>query len=104
MQEVYQIFLQRSCVQATPLWTSHQKGESPHCGKAINRANNLEKHLRSCEKAPKHPTKRQLCQTALYGPISSEYGPSTPKKLMVEDMHVGGAPAEQVPFRGANSS
>ena len=27
-------------------------------GKAINCANNLEKHLRSCEKAPTHPDKQ----------------------------------------------
>ena len=26
-QEVYQILLQQSCTQATPLWTSHQKRE-----------------------------------------------------------------------------
>ena len=29
----------------------------PHCSKTINRANNLEKHLRSCEKASTHPSK-----------------------------------------------
>ena len=29
-----------------------KKKKFPHCSKTINRANNLEKHLRSCEKAP----------------------------------------------------
>ena len=52
-----------------------------------------ERHLRSCEKAPTHPAKRQLCQTALDGPTSSENGPSTPKKLIVEEVQVSGAPA-----------
>ena len=94
MQEVYQIILQRNCPQATSLWTSHQKEKCTHCGETINRANNLEKHLRSCEKAPTHPTKRQLRQTALDGPTSSENGPSTPKKLIVEEVQVDGAPAE----------
>ena len=32
--------------------------ECPHCCKTINPANNLEKHLRSCEKAPTHSIKR----------------------------------------------
>ena len=68
----------------------------PHCSKIINRTNNLEKHLRSFEKAPAHPANRQLCQTTLDGPTSSENGPSTPKKLMVEEVQVGGAPAEHV--------
>ena len=49
-----------------------KKGKCPHCGKAINRVNNLEKHLRSCEKAPTYPTKQQLCQATLDGPTSSE--------------------------------
>ena len=71
-----------------------KKEKRPHCSKAINRANNLEKHLRSCEKAPTHPSKQQLRQTTLYGPTSLENGPSTPKKLMVEEVRVGRAPAE----------
>ena len=29
MQEVYQMFLKRSCAQAAPVWTSNQKGEMP---------------------------------------------------------------------------
>ena len=45
-----------------------KKEKCPHCSKTINRANDLEKHLRSCEKAPTHPSKRQLCQTTLDGP------------------------------------
>ena len=36
-----------------------KKEKCPHCGKTINCANNLEKRLRSCEKAPTHPAKRQ---------------------------------------------
>ena len=71
-----------------------KKKKWPHYGKTINCANNLEKHLRNCEKAPAHPAKQQLHQTALNGPTSSENGPSTPKKLIVEGMQVGGAPAE----------
>ena len=71
-----------------------KKEKCPHCSKTINRANNLEKHLRSCEKAPTHPSKRQSCQTTLDGPTALENGPSTPKKLMVEEVQVGGAPAE----------
>ena len=64
------------------------------CGKTINRTNNLEKHL-SCEKAPPtNPAKRQLHQTTLDGPASSENGLSKPKKLIVEKIQVGGAPAE----------
>ena len=50
--------------------------------------------MRSCEKAPTHPSKQQLCQTTLDGPTALENGPSTPKKLMVEVVQVGGAPAE----------
>ena len=34
-----------------------KKEKCLHCSKTINRANNLEKHLRSCEKAPTHPSK-----------------------------------------------
>ena len=54
----------------------------------------MEKHLRSCEKAPTHPAKQQLHQTTLDGPTSSKNGPSTHKKLMVEEVQVGGAPTE----------
>ena len=43
---------------------------------------------------PTHPAKRQLHQTALDGLTSSKNGPSTPKKLIVEEMQVGGVPAE----------
>ena len=71
-----------------------KKEKCPHSGKAINRANNLEKHFRSCEKAPTQPVKRQLRQTMLDGPTSSKNGPSTSKKLMVEKVQVGGAPTE----------
>ena len=62
--------------------------------KTINRANNLEKHLRSYEKAATHPSKRQLHQTTLDGPTSLENESSTPKKLMVEEVQVGGASAK----------
>ena len=72
-----------------------KKEKCPHCGKTINHANNLEKHLRSFGKAPAHPVKRQLRQMALDGPTSSENGPSTPKTLIVEEVQVGGAPDEQ---------
>ena len=73
-----------------------KKEKCIHCGETINRANNLEKHLRSYEKTPTHPAKQQLRQTTLDGLTSSEIGPSTPKKLMVEEVQVGGAPAEHV--------
>ena len=68
----------------------------PHCSKTISHANNLEKDLRSCEKAPTHLPKQQLRQITLDGPTSSENGPSTPKKLVVEEVQVDGAPAEDV--------
>ena len=71
-----------------------KKDKCPHCGKTINHANNLEKHLRKCEKAPIQPAKQQLCQTTLDGPISSENEPSTPKRSMVEEVQVGGEHAE----------
>ena len=73
-----------------------KKGKCTHCSKTINRANNLEKHLKSCKKAPTSPAKRQLRQTTLDGPTSSKSGPLTPKKLMVEEVQVGSAPAENV--------
>ena len=66
------------------------------CGKTINPANSLEKHLRSCEKVPTHPAKWQLRKATLDGPISSKNGASTSKKLMVEERRVHGAPAEHV--------
>ena len=69
-------------------------GKCPCCSKIINRANILEKHLRSFEKAPTHPSKQQIRQTTLDGPISLWNGPSTPTKLMVEEAQVGGAPVE----------
>ena len=52
--------------------------------------------MNSCEKAPTHPNKRQLRQITLDGPSSLQNGPSAPKKLMVEEVQVGGAPAEHV--------
>ena len=70
-----------------------KKEKCPHFSKTINRANILEKHLRSYEKAPTHTTKGQLRQATLDGPTSLENGPSTPKKLMVEEVQLGGAPA-----------
>ena len=73
-----------------------KKEKCSHCSKTINRANKLEKHLRSCENALTHPVKWQLHQTILDGPTSSRNGPSTPKKLMVEKVQLGGAPAEHV--------
>ena len=57
-----------------------RKEKCPHCGKTIDLANNLEKHLRSCEKAPTHPTKQKLRQTTLGRSTSSENRPSTIKK------------------------
>ena len=74
--------------------TVNLKSKSPHCSKTTDRANNLEKHLRSYEKAPTYPSKQQLRQTTLNGATSLENGPSTPKKLMVEEVQAGGAPAE----------
>ena len=68
MQEVYQTFIQRSYAPETPLRTSHQNRELPHCGKAINSTYYLEKHLRSCEKAPTYTVKQQLRQMALHEP------------------------------------
>ena len=35
-----------------------KKEKCSHCGKAINCANNLEKHLKSCGKTPTHPAKQ----------------------------------------------
>ena len=35
-----------------------KKEKCPHCSKTINRANNLEQHLRSYEKAPTCPSKQ----------------------------------------------
>ena len=71
-----------------------KKEKSPHCSKNHQSCNNLEKHLRSYEKAATHPSKWQLHQTTLNGPTSLENEPSTPKKLMVEEVQVGGAPAK----------
>ena len=73
-----------------------KKENCPHGSKTINRANNLEKHLRSCEKAPTHLAKQQFRQTTLAGPTSSKNGPSTPKKLLMEEIQVVDAPAEHV--------
>ena len=69
-------------------------GKCPCCSKIINRANILEKHLRSFEKAPTHPSKQQIRQTTLDGSTSLENGPSTAKKLMVEEVQVGDVAAE----------
>ena len=71
-----------------------KKEKCPHCSKTISCTNNLEKHLRSCENAPTHPSKQQLHQTNVDGPTSLENGPSTSEKLMVEEVQVGGALAE----------
>ena len=46
-----------------------KKEKCPHCSKTINRANNLEKHLRSSEKVPTRPSKRPLRQTTLDDPL-----------------------------------
>ena len=70
-----------------------KKEKCPYCSKTINRANNLEKHLRSCEKAPTYPSKQPLHQTTLNGSTALENGPSTPKKLILEEVQVSGAPA-----------
>lgn len=94
MQETYQILLQRNCNQEHHCEPPIKKDKCPNFGKAINPANNLEKHLGSCEKPPIYPSKQQLRQTTLDEPTSSKNGPSTPQKLMVEEVHVGGAPAE----------
>ena len=64
-----------------------------HCSKTINRVNDFEKHLKSCQKAPTHPSKQLLRQKTLDGPTSLDNVPSTPKKLIVEEVQVGGAPA-----------
>ena len=58
----------------------------------------MEKHLRSCEKAPTYPSKQQLRETTLDGPIALEKGPSKPKKFMVEKVQVSGAPAEHAEY------
>ena len=71
-----------------------KKEKCLYCSKTINRVSNFKKHFRSCENAPTHPSKRQLRQTTLDGPTSLEDGLSTPKKLMVEEVQVGDAPAE----------
>ena len=92
MQETYQILLQRNCNQEHHCEPPIKKDKCPNFGKAINPANNLEKHLGSCEKPPIYPSKQQLRQTTLDEPTSSKNGPSTPKKFMVEEVQVGGAP------------
>ena len=66
---------------------SIKKEKCPNCSKTINRTNNLEKHLRSYEKAPTHPAKPQLCQRTLDEPTSAENEHSTSKKLVVEEVH-----------------
>ena len=91
MQEVYQIFPKRSQHRCEP---QIKNDKCHYCSKTINRANNLEKHLRSCEKAPTHSSKRLLPPTILDGPTALENGPLTPKKLIVDEVQVGGAPAE----------
>ena len=75
---------------------SIKKKKCPRYSKTINRAKNLEKYLRRWEKALPHPAKRQLHQTTLDGLTSTGNGPSTPKKLMVEEVQVGYAPAEHI--------
>ena len=71
-----------------------KKEKCLHRSKTINRVNNLGKHLRSCEKALTHPSKQPLRQTTLDGRTSLENVPSTPNKLIAEEVQVGGAPAE----------
>ena len=46
-----------------------EKNKCPHCSKTLNRANNLEKHLKNCEKAPTHPSKQQLCKWLWMDPL-----------------------------------
>ena len=75
-----------------------QKEKWPHCSKAINHANNLDMDLRSCIEAPADPTKQQLRKMMLDGPTSSENGPSTLKKLVVEEMQVGVITAEHAEY------
>ena len=75
-----------------------KKKKCPHCTETINRANDLVKHLRNCEKAPSHPSKHQLRQMTFDGPTSLENGPSTPQKLMVKKVQVGGAHAEDAEY------
>ena len=91
---MYQTFSNEAALKQHDCELQIKKEKCPHSSKTINCANNLEKHLRSCEKAPTNPSKLQLRQTILDGPTSLENGPSTPKKLMVEEMQVCGAPAE----------
>ena len=62
---------------------SIRKGKSPHNGKTINYGNNLEKHVRSCEKAPTYPAKQQLRQRTLDEPTSSKNRMSAINKLIV---------------------
>ena len=71
-----------------------KKQKCPHCSKTIDCANNLEKHLRSCAKTPIHTNKQQSRRTTLDGSTSLENGSPTPSILMVEEVQVGGAPAE----------
>ena len=51
-------FLNKTVLKQHHCETQIRNKKCPHCSKTINRANNLEKHLRSCEKAPTHPSKR----------------------------------------------
>ena len=95
MQEIYQVFLKEAALKQHQCEPQIKKEKYPHRSKTINR-NNLQKHLRSCEKAPTHPSKQQLHQTTLDGSTSLENRPSTSKKLMVEEVQVSGAPAEHV--------
>ena len=64
-----------------------------HCSKTTIRPNNLEKYLRSCEKAPTHTSKQQIHQTTLDELTSLKNWLSTPKKLMVKEVQKGGASA-----------
>ena len=71
-----------------------KKDKCTHCGKAINWDKNLEKYLRSCEKAPKHSAKQQFLQRTLVGTASSKNGLSMSMKLIVEEEQVGGSPTK----------
>ena len=48
-----------------------KKEKCPHCSKAIN----LAKHLRSCETAPTHPSKRQLVKRLWMDPLHCRMDP-----------------------------
>ena len=89
-------YFEEAALKQNQCETSIKKRICPYCGETINCANKLEKHLKICEKAPTDTAKWQLRQTTLNGPTSSKNRPSIPKKLMVEEVQVSGAPVEHV--------